>query len=207
MATTPNHGWTTPNDSDPFKDGALAIRTLGNGVDTTLKTALGGNYAGLRLIKTQTVGTAVSSVQVTSAFSATYDNYKIIYTGGSAAGGADFRLTVGSAVTNYYGALIYNRPNNNLVLGVSINNGTYWQYGGGLLSANGVHSSFDLYAPFLTARTSVQTQVMDLQGAGSAFGTFTGFHDAATSHTSFTLTPSAGTVTGGTIYVYGYGKN
>jgi hypothetical protein len=34
MATTTNFSWTTPNDSDPFKDGALAIRTLGNNIDT-----------------------------------------------------------------------------------------------------------------------------------------------------------------------------
>jgi hypothetical protein len=35
MATTTNNGWTTPHDSDPFKDGALAMRTLGNGIDTS----------------------------------------------------------------------------------------------------------------------------------------------------------------------------
>jgi hypothetical protein len=40
MATTTNNGWTTPNNSDPFKDGALAIRTLGNGIDTSVGTGL-----------------------------------------------------------------------------------------------------------------------------------------------------------------------
>lgn len=35
MATTTNNGWTTPNDTDLVKDGALAIRTLGNGIDTS----------------------------------------------------------------------------------------------------------------------------------------------------------------------------
>jgi hypothetical protein len=33
MATTTNFGWTTPNDSDPFKQGASAIRTLGSAID------------------------------------------------------------------------------------------------------------------------------------------------------------------------------
>jgi hypothetical protein len=37
MATTTNYGWTTPNDTDLVKDGAAAIRTLGNSVDTTTK--------------------------------------------------------------------------------------------------------------------------------------------------------------------------
>lgn len=38
MPTTTNYGWTTPADTDLVKDGASAIRTLGNGVDTTLKS-------------------------------------------------------------------------------------------------------------------------------------------------------------------------
>jgi hypothetical protein len=33
MATTSNFGWTTPNDSDPFRNGASAIRTLGSAID------------------------------------------------------------------------------------------------------------------------------------------------------------------------------
>lgn len=37
MPTTTNYGWTTPADTDLVKDGASAIRTLGNSVDTTTK--------------------------------------------------------------------------------------------------------------------------------------------------------------------------
>jgi hypothetical protein len=40
MATTTNNGWSTPDDSDPFKNGALAIRTLGNNIDTSVGTGL-----------------------------------------------------------------------------------------------------------------------------------------------------------------------
>jgi hypothetical protein len=40
MATTTNNGWATPDDSDPFKQGALAIRTLGNNIDTSTGTGL-----------------------------------------------------------------------------------------------------------------------------------------------------------------------
>ncbi len=35
MPTTSNFGWTTPADKDLVKDGAAAIRTLANGVDTS----------------------------------------------------------------------------------------------------------------------------------------------------------------------------
>ncbi len=37
MANTTNYGWETPDDTDLVKDGAAAIRTLGNSVDTTTK--------------------------------------------------------------------------------------------------------------------------------------------------------------------------
>ena len=42
MPTTSNFGWTTPADTDLVKDGAAAIRTLGNGIDTSLLDLKGG---------------------------------------------------------------------------------------------------------------------------------------------------------------------
>ena len=42
MPTTTNYGWTTPADTDLVKDGAAAIRTLGNGIDSSLVDLKGG---------------------------------------------------------------------------------------------------------------------------------------------------------------------
>lgn len=42
MPTTTNFGWTTPADTDLVKDGASAMRTLGNGIDTSLVYLKGG---------------------------------------------------------------------------------------------------------------------------------------------------------------------
>jgi len=42
MPTTSNFGWTTPADTDLVKDGAAAIRTLGNGIDTSFVDLKGG---------------------------------------------------------------------------------------------------------------------------------------------------------------------
>ena len=36
MATSPIYGWSEPDDSSFVKNGALAIRTLGNAIDTTV---------------------------------------------------------------------------------------------------------------------------------------------------------------------------
>lgn len=42
MATTSAFGWETPDDTDLVKDGAAAIRTLGNSIDTSLAELKGG---------------------------------------------------------------------------------------------------------------------------------------------------------------------
>jgi hypothetical protein len=162
------------------------------------------NAVGLWLVKSQTVGTGVSSVTVTGAFSADYDNYKITYTGGVSAADGDFQLTLGASTTGYFGGLIYNRPNAATPAGISNNNGSFWQYGGGITTSVGIATSFELYQPFLARPTGLYSQVMHMQGASSAIGTFTGFHSPATSYSSFTLTPLGTTLTGGTIRVYGY---
>jgi len=42
MATTTNFGWETPDDTDLVKDGAAAIRTLGQAIDTSMMDLEGG---------------------------------------------------------------------------------------------------------------------------------------------------------------------
>ena len=42
MPTTSNFGWNTPADTDLVKDGAAAIRTLGNNIDASLLDLKGG---------------------------------------------------------------------------------------------------------------------------------------------------------------------
>ena len=48
--TTTNFGWTIPSDTDLVKDGASAIRTLGQGIDTSMADLEGGT-TGQILIK------------------------------------------------------------------------------------------------------------------------------------------------------------
>jgi hypothetical protein len=42
MANTANFGWETPDDTDLVKDGAAAMRTLGNSIDTSMGELRGG---------------------------------------------------------------------------------------------------------------------------------------------------------------------
>ena len=75
MPTTTNNGWTTPADTDLVKNGASAIRTLGNNIDSTL-----GVYASPGLVKINTTTfSAVASQSINTVFSTTYNYYKIIF--------------------------------------------------------------------------------------------------------------------------------
>ena len=200
MATTTNYSWSTPDNTAYVKDGASAIRTLGSSVDTTLYTALGGAYPGLRLIKKQTIGTAVTSVQVTSAFSATYENYKIIVSGAASSVSDAIALRVGSAITNYRYSFIYTSYNTTVGSAGSAA-GTALDYAGGM-NTGYVDFDVDIRNPFLAKPTNIgPCSTM----TGTYAGTCNGWQTDSTSHTSFTLIPASGNITGGTIYVYGYG--
>jgi hypothetical protein len=165
------------------------------------------NGVGLWLVKTQTVGSGVSSVTVNNAFSADYENYKIVYSGGqsSAAVNLALQLTVGgtASTTAYYGTLVWANLTTAVVAGATDNNGTSFSYVGGAAGANdgAVSLNVDILQPFATKRTRLH----NAQPAYSVvYGTYTGLHDLGTSYDGFKMTPGSGTLTGGTIRVYGY---
>lgn len=200
--TTPNYGWDVPTSTDYVKDGATAIETLGDDIDATLYAALGGAYPGLRLIKKQTIGSAVSSVSVTGAFSATYDDYKILIVGGTSSQTTGASMQLGSSTSAYKYTLNYVSYGgaNTILTSASASS---FVYAGVCITTEGLLMNLDIKAPFLTKKTNVSGFYT---GLGES-GTFIGIQDSATSYTAFTITPQGGTLTGGTIYVYGYGAS
>lgn len=205
MASTTNYSWSTPDNTAYVKDGASSIRTLGSSVDTTLFTALGGAYPGLRLIKKQTIGSGVSSVTVTGAFSATYENYKIIVSSVDASE-ADSTLYLklgGSTGSTYFSAVKWVPYNSGTMSGTQNTSSSAGMFIGLTSQNDDTNLVIDLFAPFLVKRTSMTTQ--SAQGSYMIYGG--GLDSNAASSTAFSLTPFAGTLTGGTIYVYGYGAS
>ncbi len=65
MATTSAFGWETPDDTDLVKDGAAAIRTLGNSIDTSMSELKGGT-TGQILSKTSNTDMDFTWVAATS---------------------------------------------------------------------------------------------------------------------------------------------
>lgn len=150
---------------------------------------------------TVTIGNAVSSVTVSGAFSSLYDAYKIVVTGGASSGDCVLYLQLGSTTSGYYTAFNYvtfSTPTTAKADGNS--NGSYFiNMGAG--TANNLSASIEIQNPFLAKRTTAQGS----SGNGNLYcGTTSGVVDNTTSYTAFTLLPNAGTLTGGSIRVYGY---
>lgn len=150
---------------------------------------------GLVLVKSQTVGTGVSSVTVTNAFSADYDNYKIIWTGGSQSVDTNIAMYLGAQQASYYLTLHYSQPSGGGVANATVNNGQVWIWAGG-----GGSASVEVLCPFLNMATQIQARVR----YATIFGNTIGHLANSSSFTSFTFFPGSGTMTGGTIRVYGY---
>ena len=165
-------------------------------------TAADMNAVGLWLVKTQTIGTAVSSVVVNDVFSATYDNYKIIVSGGVASANGPLGLHCGSTSADHYLAftgVVYSTGVANLANDNGTNSWTRAGYG----STSTLYMNLDLLQPFLTENTIFNGSLVAMNTA-SVGGFAGGFRNNTTSYTSFTITPASGTLTGGTICVYGY---
>jgi len=157
-------------------------------------------YAGLVLVKQQTIGTAVSSVTVTSVFSATFDNYRVTIDGMSNSTAATLLIALGSSATGtlYYGSQYYDRYTGATGTNRYNNATTLPLTGLATFAENSV--TLEVHQPFLGARTQF---IADAYGDG--YSTWMrGTHASATSHTGFTISPGSGTLTGGTIRVYGY---
>jgi hypothetical protein len=168
-----------------------------------LFTALGGAYPGLRLVKKQTIGTGVSTVSVTSAFSATYENYKIIVADGvGSSAGTNLIFSLNGITTNYSMALIYGTYAGAAPATAGASLGSNWPYVGDA-SNYAITLDIDVYRPFTATATRFASNYITVANSGTAGG----YNFNATSATGFTVAPTAGTLTGGTIYVYGYGAS
>lgn len=204
MATvTPNYSWPVPTSTDLVKDGATAIEALGDAIDATV-FGLGGS--GLTLISTTTIGSGVSAASVNDCFSATYTNYRVIVKP-NAYSTADvlkmrFRVSGADNTSNdyRYGGVSFGTsfdPYYDANYGT--NNITLHRYG----RANGTHLVMDIFNPFATNYTTLTSTSAEV-GTGPRLNNLAGGFLLTTSFTGFTIFPDGGTISGGTIKVYGY---
>ena len=159
----------------------------------------------MRLIKKQTIGSAVSSVTVTGAFSTTYENYKIIVSNGVGSASNYIGLKLGSTATGYYNCGVYATYASTTPVGFSFANASSWAQIG-YMNTSAMNVNVELFNPFLTKNTAFNSSLTQTT-TGGLFSQTGGYLNDTTSYTDLTLTPAAGTFSGGVIYVYGYGAS
>ena len=161
------------------------------------------NAVGLWLVKSQTIGSGVSSVTVSDAFSADFDNYKIIISSGvGSTGGALLNMTLGSTTTGYYWASAVSLMASESLFPIRASDATSWSRVA-IANTNSLNGEIELFCPNLAKRTIYNARYVQNVTDGNAV-TSGGYVDNATQYTGFTFTAASGTITGGTIRVYGY---
>lgn len=179
---------------------------LGVGSNNQVLTADSSAATGLKwatpasalvLVKTQTIGSAVSSVTVSDAFSSTYDNYWVSITGGAASAALEFYLTFGAASTGYKFTQILSAFSNTLITAGSTAGSSIQAF---RADPNGINVEFNVLSPNLAKITAVRGSSFD----NAQFNAPYGILNDTTAYTAFTITTGSGTLTGGTIRVYGY---
>lgn len=146
-----------------------------------------------------TIGTSVSSVTVNGAFSPTYDNYRILIGGVDASSQTNLRIQFGSTPNEHYGSHYYDFYGSGTTGTDRIVNAAN-MYIGVTNTSDDTSSSLDVFSPNLTKRTT-------FSGTYDSFayaGWFGGGVNTTTQYTSFNILVTTGTLTGGTIRIYGY---
>ena len=158
--------------------------------------------AGLTLINTTSFSSASAVSLPENTFSATYDNYRIIYTmttsGGQDLGGR-MRLagSDNSTASSYVRQRLYVFTSTVQAQAATANS---WATFGTTSGSNISHAIIELFNPFLASQTGFTLTT----GGGADHMNSKGYHNQSVSYDSFTLICTANMT--GTYSVYGYNK-
>jgi hypothetical protein len=186
-----------------------AVLTADAGETTGLKWAAAGSVGGLVHIETVTVGSGVSSVSVDDVFSADYDAYELhIKIIGSTGAGIQLRTRVGGADLT---ASDYNRQNGSFssttAAGARLSNQTTTRVGD--TNTMSTLNKVTIYNVFATSPTFLMATQARFGGGSLTNPEIDFFYSNVNNNTSyagFTLFPTSGTYSSGTITIYGYQK-
>ena len=164
-------------------------------------------YMGMTLVGSTTAGSGVTTLTLNNVFSATYNAYRVVVSGGTSTGGTVSCITQlidsgGTPVaTGYYEVFIYSTYASS---GVSTANGS--NIASFLRGVNSIGTGysmtgvFDLLNPFTAEPTHYYNSVSPIANNG---GLSMGYQSTASSYTGLKLT-TTGTMTNTKLAVYGY---
>ena len=187
----------------------MAIKTFTTGeVLTAADTNTYLANSGLVYVGQTTAGATASTIDLDNIFTATYNAYKIVVSGGTATTGNVFTLqlldSAGAAITTgYYETFIYSAYSGSTVLAANGNNISYFQRLGGSFATSGTFGSCELINPFIATPT-VYTSSPRADAASGNAGNSVGQQSSAVVCRGIRLGVSAGTVNGTKVTAYGY---
>jgi hypothetical protein len=205
MATTTNYGWDTPDDTDLVKDGALAMRDLGQDIDTSLFGITDGKNVGMVHINTTTFS-SVASVSVDNVFTTAFDNYKIIFNLSAFSGATETDLLMylraggTDTTTNYVTERLYQESTtigaNRVTTGrIGYMSTTYPTF---------TNCDITIYGPKQTRKTVWTSHGFYIQNSGIPNQALTsGYQDTTTAFDGIKIYPNTGTSISGTFRIYG----
>ena len=150
-----------------------------------------------------TIGNAVTSVTVNGVFSSDFDNYLVTINGGVASTNVGMQIQLGTTTTGYYAAGL-GRSYSGTTNTFNQANVSSWD-AVGIASTDNIFMNVHIFNPNLAKRSLFRTDYIfgDTAGGGDVFQ-IGGYLNNATQYTSFKILIASGTMTGGTIRVYGY---
>ena len=156
---------------------------------------------------TITVGSGVSTIVVNNAFPSGFDNFRIVFSSMVPSTNNDllFRLALSgtASVTGYYRGFSYVSLSTGAVTGVgnaNVDNHIISSVTNNAFRHTGI---VDVLQPNLAQYTGIVATSYIMRTDISSSGV-TGSHQISTAYDGFTISTTSGTVTGGTIRVYGY---
>jgi hypothetical protein len=198
--SSPSHSAQHANVNDAVEALQAKVGVDGSAVTGSLDYKVANQ--GLVLVKSQTIGSGVSSVTVTGAFSSTFENYRVVYWVTSSVN-QNIEMTISgeTSATGYDSKLFYS----------AIYVASGWTsairaasdaWNVGYTNANVTASgSIEMYRPYANLRARFSSQFSSYVAGVANGGTVA---TSGTQSTGFTLAPGTGTFTGGQIRVYGY---
>lgn len=184
----------------------MAIKTFSSGeVLTAADTNTYLNNGGLVYLKTVTWTTGVPTVNVPTAFTSEYADYLITIVCTVTANQPNLGLRLGATVASYaYSGFYQNFTGGAL----TVDSGSAFTYfnlgacGNGTVGAGRVAFQAIVKRPQIADNTFYNAQ----NGSLAWSNCYTGYMNNSTQYTDFTILPSSGNISSGTINVYGYRK-
>jgi len=208
MTVNSNYGFPYPQSTEPVANGAQNIQDLATAVDSKMGLfkviPTGATNGTVSSDGDVTFNAAVSSVTVVNAFSSLYDNYLIsISAYGTVAGAALYAAVVTAGGTqngaNWKGNALYISTGTSGAFNNGFDNNTISTAIGFLSATHGAAYVFNINSPFLAQRTTIHFNNAD----NDYWRVGASVLNDNVSYASFRIAPNAGTISGGTMRIYG----